>query len=341
VDASGQPGVMFNYPDAPLMCSQGVVTQSGEAWCTMVPVDPFDPASGCYYQVGGTCSITGRTMHPEDRPPYLVEPPGWAVCATGDVHIENCATVTDSTGVDAGHVAAGGDLTVRNAASIEGSVLVGDDLLMCNAASIAGDAHVGGSVSVGHHSSIGGTVSETPWPGDICTCGHDLDADFAFATEWNDNQRLYDDPEIARHLHDGALVVDHCATVTLPTGDYLLTGLELRHLGRLTAAPGAHVRLYVTGAVMIENHTRLDFPPAEGARLDIISSWTGTHRLVNASDSTIYIYSPRAHVCLRNAADLYGGLTAASVRLENAGHVVRLVEPTDDPAMSLTCQWGY
>jgi hypothetical protein len=342
VDANDQPGALFNYPDEPLICRHDVTmtsrTPAGELWCTMVPVDPFDPAAGCYYKVGGTCEISGRTMHPEDRPAYLTGDPGFAICAAGDVFLQNSFTVTDSLDIMAGHVATGGDLTMQNASSIFGSVLVGQDLSLRNASFIGGDAAVAGTVTVENVSRIDGTVTPTPWPGDICTCGRPLADDMAFIAQWNDNARLL--AVAGPYLHDGVLELTNTERLTLESGDYLLAGLRLRNTSVLQVAPGARVRLYVTGPISMENATTLNSPPATGARVDLVSDYAGTHRLVNATDSVILVYAPNATLNLRNAAAMFGGVTAGSLLLENAGYLVRDLNLGDDGTLVQSCQWG-
>jgi hypothetical protein len=342
VDAYDQPGAVFNYPGEAVICRQEVtttfMTPAGEISCTMVPIDTWDPAAGCYYEVGGTCAISASTMHPEDRPPYLTGDPGFAICATGDVLLQNAFTVTDSLDIMAGNVAAGGDLTLQNASSIFGSVLVGQDLSLRNASYIGGDATVAGTMTVQNASRIDGTITQpAPWPGDICTCGRALADDMAFIAQWNDNARLT--AVAGPYLHDGVLELTNTQRLTLESGDYLLAGLRLRNASVLQVAPGARVRLYVTGPISMENATTLNSPPATGARVDIVSDYAGTHRLVNASDSVILVYAPYATLNLRNAAAMFGGVTAGSLLLENAGYLVRELNLGDDGTLVQSCQW--
>jgi len=340
-DAGDNPGIVFNYPEEGPSCLPGQVTLSGGISCTMLPVNEVDPSAGCYYLLGApVCSpaVTGRTMHPEDRPPYLVSKPGFAICATGDVDIENAVTVTDDMNIMAGHVAAGGDLAMRNASAIYGSVLVGEDLLLRNTALIGGSATVGGVVTMEHQSAVWSGVTAATWPGDICTCGRDLEPDMGFVATWNDNQRLTDEPTTAQYLAAGFLTVTNGGVVTLAGGDYYLTGLRLRNGSRLESEPGAHVRIYVAGPISIENASDLNFPPL-GARLDIVSNYAGEHQLFNGSDNVLFLYAPNASLRLRNAGEMYGGVVAQSIYLENAGYLVRDVDETDDGLVADSCQW--
>ena len=71
-----------------------------------------------------------------------------------------------------------------------------------------------GTVTLQNASEIWGTVTSNPWPGDICTCGRDLEADMALFGQWNNNNRLYENPAIARYMVDGALVVTNAGSVT-------------------------------------------------------------------------------------------------------------------------------
>jgi len=340
VDQFDQPGAVFNYPERGFACMRGATSYQGDYWCTMVAVDPENPAAGCYYKVGGTCSVTGRTMHPELRPPFMHQWPGFAICANGDVTMSNSATSTDNASLSAGHVAAGGMLTLSNSALIEGSVVVGGDISMRNLSHIMGDATFGGTLVTEQRSTVVGALSNQPWPSELCTCGYDLASVMAAAGAINHNHRLTDDPAIAPSFVGGALALSGSTTIILRGGDYFLTGLELRNRAVLAAAPGEHVRLYVAGPVYMENQTDLSFPRADGSRLDIVSDYLGEHRLVNNSDSAILFYAPSSTVILRNSAILYGGVTAGAVVMENPGLVVRELQPGMSGAVPAVCQWG-
>lgn len=337
--AADEDGVVFNHPDGGPTCEQGAVTYVGDLWCTMVRINPFDASLGCQYQIGGAASITGRTMHPEDRPPYLVNEPRLAVCAANDVSLSNSATVTSSLEPLAGHVAAGGDLNLDNIARVEGSVIVGGDATLQNSSVVLGDAFVGGGVTTQNSSFVAGQITTQPWPTDPCTCGHDMAPDMQLAAVWNDNARLYADPATAHYMNAGAIVLTNSQVLTLRSGDYFLTGLSLSNTAKLAARPGANVRLWIAGPVSMGNQTDLDFPAA-ASRLAITSDFAGDHRLVNRTDSTFTLYAPRAATTLRNSAVLHGTLTASSLLIENAGALVRESSSNAELTAPPVCQWG-
>ncbi len=272
------------------------------------------------------------------RPPYLLHDAAYAVCATGNVALSNTATVSSMPGPVAGHVAAGGSLSLINQSRVDGSVVVGHDLWLANTSSVSGDAFVAGTVTIEQQSSIDGSVVPTPWPGDVCTCGFEVSEAMDFFRSWNDDDRLAVDPALAGSYENGALTLDNGTRLELLGGDYFLTALTLRNRAVLAAAPGAHVRLYVAGPVMMENLTDFGVRVVEGSRLDIVSDYAGPDAVANNTDNAVRIYAPFASMAVLNSASLHGTITAADASLANSGYLVRISGSADRPPLS--CQWG-
>jgi hypothetical protein len=341
-DAAGAPGVVLNGPGA-VGCTVGSTSYAGGVACTMVPRDVLDPAQGCLYRLSaspGSCAITGRTMHPEQRPPHLVGRPTLSLCSTGDVELENIVAVTDAPGATAAHLAVAGNLSLRNRTVVDGDVLVGGDLSMRNQSLITGEAQVAGAADVEPPAQVSGGVSSATWPGDICTCGTSLVEVMDRAALWNDNARILADPVTAALIAGGALDIEDGEQLTLGSGDYYFTAVRLRTGAELRVAAGAHVRIYVAGPIELESGATVVVPPLV-SRLDVTTDHVGPHHLVNRTDATLYLYAPAGFVNLRNSAELRGAITCAGALLENGGLLIREVGASEvSPDVAPTCQWS-
>lgn len=173
----------------------------------------------------------------------------FSVCSLGNASIRNAAAlggrnrITGETG-NFGHLFAGGDLSMSGTASLGGDALVGGNLIMTNASLVDGDVLLGGSSSLSGTAHVTGRITQDFSTEDLCTCGFDLAAVMAQARSTNDNASLESHPEIAPHFAGGVLSLRGNTQVTLPSGEYFLTGLTIRNSARLSVAPGAQVTIF-------------------------------------------------------------------------------------------------
>ena len=103
-------------------------------------------------------------------------------------------------------------------------------------------------------------------------------------------------------------------TVTLSDGTYYFSSLTLKNSAELLIAPGADVKIYITGDIEIKNSGGVNAGGAPG-NLTFLSQ--GDLVLKNSGDIYAVFYNPEGDADLRNSADYYGSIVANTIVVHN------------------------
>ncbi|MBI5524725.1 MAG: hypothetical protein HY897_00165, partial [Deltaproteobacteria bacterium] len=251
----------------------------------------------------------------------------YAICATGNVTIENNALVRSKdcqSGAlgDHGYVGADGNVSMSNNSTVRGGIVAGGNLSMGNNSHLWGDAFLGGTKSGG--GIVHGTISyPTPDPSP-CSCTYDLAGLLDEKEVHNDNEALAADPAIAPYLVNGGLELPNNAHVTLPTGDYYFDHVTLNNNAVLGAA-GGDVYLYVRHSFVMANNSRLESPCASAPMFRI---YAGTNTsageqftFVNNTETRALVYAPLAAVEFKNNTTFCGAAFVKTATLKQNAKV--------------------
>ena len=277
-------------------------------------------------------NTSSATIHftvsaPSSRPAFH-----YAACGFTSVRLDNGSEVRGVGGASAS-VASNGALVLQNNTQVIGDLVAGGDLSLSNNAYASGRGYYGGRLTLGNNASLAQGSQPLSLPPRPCECGFDLRAALAEVAASNDNQRLVGVPGFS----GGRLIVS-TGTVTLPSGRFALSALEVKSNGRLTTTPGASVELYVTGAVQVRNNAFLGAPAGSPAML-VVSGAAGATpvEIKNNAVGSLLLYAPEARVELQNNAVLRGAVVGREVHLSNNQTLILdgLTQVTPPP---LVCQ---
>ena len=108
-------------------------------------------------------------------------------------------------------------------------------------------------------------------------------------------------------------------TMTLPTGNYYLSGIELNNSATLTIdASAGPVNIYLTGGANFKNGCSVNIigqPPD----FSLYSNSSATLLLYNSSSFKGLIYAPYADIQIDNSGNFYGVVWGDEVELKNSG----------------------
>jgi subtilase family serine protease len=262
----------------------------------------------------------------------------FAACALSSMLIENSANVA-GLGTSSGSIGSDGSVSIVGPAAVTGDAVVGGNVSLSNSSSISGTAYHGGTLSLANSSSVGGNVTSSPAP-TPCACGYDATAEVATAQTYNDNALLTSNSSIAPYLQNGALVMSG-GTITLPSGNFYLTGLSLSSSAQVSVASGGNATLFVDGNVSVQNKSVLGTNSQNARTLVVVSTADsangGSVTLLNNASSAFQLWAPKADLTVSNHAYLYGAVVAKSVTLENNQTLLFSPGPQASPP-PLTCQ---
>ncbi|PKK83912.1 MAG: hypothetical protein CVT49_05665 [candidate division Zixibacteria bacterium HGW-Zixibacteria-1] len=104
------------------------------------------------------------------------------------------------------------------------------------------------------------------------------------------------------------------STVTLSDGTYYFSSLILKNSAELLIAPGAAVKIYVTGDIEIKNSGGVN---AGGTPGDLMFLSQGDLVLKNSGEIYAVFYNPDGDADLRNSSDFYGSIVANTIIVHN------------------------
>ena len=104
-------------------------------------------------------------------------------------------------------------------------------------------------------------------------------------------------------------------TVTLADGVYYFSSVILKNSAELIIAPGADVKIYVTGDIEIKNSGGVNVGGDPG---DLMFLSQGDIVLKNSAELSATFYSPDGDGDLRNSADFYGSIVAKTIIVHNS-----------------------
>ncbi|PKK83911.1 MAG: hypothetical protein CVT49_05660 [candidate division Zixibacteria bacterium HGW-Zixibacteria-1] len=104
-------------------------------------------------------------------------------------------------------------------------------------------------------------------------------------------------------------------TVTLSDGTYYFSSIILKNSAELIIAPGAEVKIYVTGDIEIKNSGGVNVGGTPG---DLMFLSQGDIVLKNSGELSAIFYSPDGDGDLRNSADFYGSIVAKTIVVHNS-----------------------
>ena len=147
--------------------------------------------------------------------------------------------------------AAHGATVLMNNARVRGDLVSGGAFTAKNNARVDGKLYSGSTVTLQNNATVaGGLQPVTPAP-HPCECGFDVAARVQDALAHNDDQLL------PAGFRGPALVVQNGQSLQLPAGRFAFTSVTVGNNASVTAASGAAVELYVSGAVSVSNNAFL------------------------------------------------------------------------------------
>jgi len=262
-------------------------------------------------EVRSAASVVQLWTVPEKYYPFR-----YAMFGDNSVLMEN-ATCTDSYRSDSGSYAAtqvndegdvgsNGTVTLQNTATIGGNAQTAtpDGITQDFVSTIVGDTTTGvDSVEIDIVSD-----SEYTWAKSVSQAPDSLSGS---SYNYNPGQR--------------SLTIGTNGSLTLAGGVYYFSSIKMESTSDIFIAPGATATIYLTGDLVLENHTRIN--PGGSPAACIIFSTGSLFKLENTSEFYGGFYGPDAVFQVENNTSLYGSIVAEDIRIENAAcfHYDRLL----------------
>jgi Tfp pilus assembly protein PilX len=193
-----------------------------------------------------------------------------------------------------------------------GNVGTGGTMLLKNYASVGGNASTtGGSITTIDSANVSGSTSTTAPAEDMNAIP---DAEYASASVSNANLTGLSG---AYNWEPGPqdLLVDVNKTVTLTSGTYYFTKIHLKDQSKLVLAPGAKVKIYLTGDLMVENLAKMN---GGGKPSNMIIYSKGTKLdIKNGVEFSGGYYGPNTDWVFENGADVRGSVMVKTAIIKN------------------------
>lgn len=210
---------------------------------------------------------------------------------------------TDSYNSDSGTYASTMDTIGGNAGSNGPAVMTGNTLVHGNLSTAlnGGITMSGGSIVVGDTTSTATPQILYPIPpSDIANAQANNTSPAGVSGDF-----IFKSPDY--------LVVK--TDVTLQSGVYYFTGLEVKSNANLIIAPGAQVTIYLTGKLALSGAGTMN---ADGAPANLVINSTGTKvGFANNSEFRGALYAPNAKFLNQDNNQVYGAITAKEVHVKN------------------------
>ncbi|RKX25605.1 MAG: hypothetical protein DRP45_05525 [Candidatus Zixiibacteriota bacterium] len=103
--------------------------------------------------------------------------------------------------------------------------------------------------------------------------------------------------------------------VVLASGTYFFSSMILKNSASLSVAPGAEVKIYITGDIEMKNSSEMNSGGTPGS-LQIYSQ--GDFVLKNSGDVAAVFYSPNGDADLRNSGQFFGSIIAEDIVAHNS-----------------------
>ncbi len=213
---------------------------------------------------------------------------------------------TDSYNSDSGSYAATQE-------SLGGSIGSNTLISTSKLVTIGGDAYTatGGTISLGAGAKITGDSSTTR---DSVTLDAVSQAEYDYARD-NSNVTLgMSGTNYTYNSGTKSLTIGSGGTVTLQSGVYYFSSLTAGQNCNIVLAPGANVRIYVTGDVVLGQYTQTNaagtpdqlmlFSQGSNLQFDQYNTFVGAY------------YGPNAHIQYDQTTQAYGSLVGGSVKLD-------------------------
>ncbi len=220
--------------------------------------------------------------------------------------LENYAC-TDSYNSDSGTYAAtqdtlGGDMGTNGSALLKNNVEVGGNL---------STAQSGGITFENSADVLGDTTSRAPSQ----TYNLATDADYAWAQAHNSAPSGF--VGTGYNYSSGNLEIKSNKSVSLKSGTYYFNSISLKNVAKLNLEPGANVRIYIIGALLIENNSTFNSTGVP-SQLSIFTKGTVVDIKNNVTLKGT-VYAPNCNFVHENNAEIFGAFIAKSINIKNSG----------------------
>ena len=212
---------------------------------------------------------------------------------------------TDSYNSDSGTYSvtqnnSGGDIGSNEEISIKDNVTVGGDLTTAT----------GGTIQVTSPASYTGDTSTTADPQSLDLVSDD---DYAYAQANNSAPAGFIGTGYS--YSSGNLEIQDNKTLTLNSGTYYFKKLHLKNQAQIQLAPGANVKIFIVGDLLIEDQGKLNIT---GVPSQCAIFTKGTYvDFKNGSTIKATVYAPNCDFMHQNTSDIYGAVIAKSVEIKN------------------------
>ncbi|MFH2050162.1 MAG: hypothetical protein ABIJ12_12005 [bacterium] len=106
-------------------------------------------------------------------------------------------------------------------------------------------------------------------------------------------------------------------SMVFTSGVYYFSDIILKNSASLSVAPGAEVKIYVTGDIEMKNSAEIN---AGGNPADVIIYSQGDFVLKNSGDIAAVLYAPDNDVDLRNSGEFSGSIVANTITAHNSAN---------------------
>ncbi|MHB0997235.1 MAG: DUF7305 domain-containing protein, partial [Elusimicrobiales bacterium] len=227
------------------------------------------------------------------------------------------------TGLQGGAMSAAGALDMTGSADVSGRVESGGSVALTGSARILGDVYAS-TITVKGKAQITGV--QGPAVAGFSAAPIDVGLIAARAAAANDNALVP-----AQYLRDGRLALSAKAVLTLSTGTYYFTGIDLT--GGSSVVIDGKADILVTGDVSIAGGSVLN-AAGPALRLNLFLSTASSLHFAGGGNLAAYVYAPYAELKLSGNALLGGHYFVRNAFISGNGNIVQAGEtlPVAAPA---------
>ena len=271
----------------------------------------WNPALGDTILARATGKFQGSTVNLEVwLAPGYIYPFKHAAYGDSSLRLEGNAC-TDSYDSDSGTYAGTWD-------SIGGDVGSNGEILLKNTVTVGGNAGTSesGAISIINDPDIKGDTSSKADPQ---TLDYVSDADYTWAKNNNDAPSGFTGKGYQFKPGPNDLLVESNQQIILESGTYYFTSLHLKNKARIKLKPGAEVKIYVTGNILLENFAQMNKngKPTDMAVYSSAKASDGkTAKMKNGVEFNGLLYAPEIDFLHDNDASIYGAVMAKSIKIK-------------------------